>query len=126
MKLSVCLLIRNSWENFMRLNTYVCLAVALAIPSLAHAGQVYGTIVMDGKAVGGASIEITCGSEAAVKGTTAADGAYRINVPQQGQCTLALPGHAGKPSLMVFSSPNPALYNLELVKAGDGYELKRR
>jgi len=27
---------------------------------------------------------------------------------------------------MVFSSPNPALYNFELVKAGSGYELKRR
>ena len=55
---------------------------------------------------------------AAVKATTAADGAYRINVPQQGQCTLALPDQAGKPSAMVFSSPNPALYNFELVKAG--------
>ena len=111
----------------MRWITYVCLAVALAIPSVVHAGQVYGTIVMDGKGVGGANVEITCGSDAAVKGTTAADGAYRINVPQQGQCTLVLPDHAGKPSAMVFSSPNPALYNFELTKGGNGnYELKRR
>jgi len=27
---------------------------------------------------------------------------------------------------MVFSTPNPALFNFELVKAGNGYELKRR
>jgi hypothetical protein len=47
-------------------------------------------------------------------------------VPKDGQCTLALPDQAGKPSAMVFSSPNPALYNFELVKAGNGYELKRR
>jgi|SRR5688572_25765830 len=114
------------WENFMRAITYVCLAIALAIPSVAHAGQVYGTIVMDGKGVGGTNVEISCGSEAAVKGTTAADGAYRINVPQQGQCTLVLTDQAGKPSAMVFSSPNPALYNFELVKAGNGFELKRR
>jgi hypothetical protein len=107
--------------------TYLCLAVALAVPSVAHAGQVYGTIVLDGKGVGGASVEITCGSAAAATGTTAADGGYRINVPAQGQCTLVLPGHAGKPSAMIFSSPNPSLYNFELVKGGDGnYELRRR
>ena len=110
----------------MRLITFICLAAAVAIPSVVHAGQVYGTIVMDGKAVGGTNVEITCGSDPASKGTTAADGAYRINVPQQGQCTLVLPDQAGKPSAMVFSSPNPALYNFELVKAGNGYELKRR
>jgi hypothetical protein len=109
----------------MRLVKFAALAIALAIPSIAHAGQVYGTIVLNGKGVGGANVEITCG-DAAVKGTTAADGAYRINVPQQGQCTLVLPDQAGKPSAMVFSSPNPALYNFELVKTGNGYELKRR
>ena len=111
----------------MRPITYICLAVIVAIPSIVHAGQVYGTIVMDGKGVGGANVEISCGSDPAGKGTTAADGAYRINVPQQGQCTLVLSGHAGKPSAGVFSSPNPALYNFELVKGGDGnYQLKRR
>ena len=111
----------------MRPITYVCLVIALAVPSVAHAGQVYGTIVMDGKGVGGANLEITCASDPAAKGTTAADGAYRINVPSQGQCTIVLPGHAGKPSAMVFSSPNPALYNFELVKGGDGnFALKRR
>src|SRR4029079_10408883 len=110
----------------MRAITYVCLAVALSIPSLANVGQVYGTIVLDGKGLGGANVEITCGSDPAVKGTTAGDGAYRINVPQQGQCTLVLPDQAGKPSAMVFSTPNPALFNFELVKAGNGYELKRR
>ena len=88
----------------MRAITYVCLALAMAIPSVVYAGQVYGTIVMDGKGVGGANVEISCGSDPAVKATTAADGAYRINVPQQGQCTLVLPDQAGKPSAMVFSS----------------------
>ena len=110
----------------MRAIRYVCLALTMAIPSVVYAGQVYGTIVMDGKGLGGANVEITCGSDPAVKATTAADGAYRINVPKDGQCTLVLPDQAGKPSAMVFSSPNPALYNFELVKAGNGYELKRR
>src|SRR5262245_26579819 len=112
---------------FMRPMKYVALVVALLFPAVAYAGQVYGTIVLDGKGVSGAAVEITCGSNPAVTGTTAADGAYRMNVPQEGQCTIVLPGHAGKPSAMVFSSPNPALYNFELVKGGDGnYQLKRR
>ena len=67
-----------------------------------------------------ANIEIKCGSADAVTGATAADGAYRINVAQQGQCTLTLPGYAGRPSASIFSSPNPALYNFDLVKLGDG------
>ena len=33
----------------------------------------------------------------------------------------------GRPSTAIFSSPNPALYNFDLVKLGDGkYELRRR
>lgn len=109
----------------MRALKYLCAAGLLLIPAVAFAGQVYGTIVMDGKAVGGASIEIVCGSDAPATGTTGADGSYRINVPQQGQCTLTLPSH-GKASAMIFSSPNPSAFNFELVKAGDKYELKRK
>jgi hypothetical protein len=72
-------------------------------------------------------VEIQCGQEAAVSGATAADGAYRINVPQQGQCSLSLPSFEGRPTASVFSSPNPSLFNFELAKGGDGkYELKRR
>ena len=107
-----------------------CLAlvlVALFAPVVLNAGQIYGTIVSDGQPLKGASIEIQCGKEAAVTGTTGGDGAYRINVPQEGQCTLALPSVEGRPSATVFSSPNPASYNFELAKLGDGkYELRRR
>jgi len=103
-----------------------CFAIALLVPAVVYGGQVYGTIVMEGQGVKSAALEIQCGKEEPVKGTTAADGSYRINVPQQGQCTLVLPDQAGKPSAMVFSTPNPALFNFELVKAGNGYELKRR
>ena len=77
--------------------------------------------------VASANIEIKCGSADAATGATAADGAYRINVAQQGQCTLTLPSYAGRPSASIFSSPNPALYNFDLVKLGDGkFELRRR
>ena len=99
----------------------------LVLPAVADAGQIYGTIILGGQGVKGAPIEIQCGKEAAVTGTTAADGSYRINVSQQGQCTLTLTSYEGRPSAAVFSGPNPAAFNYELVKLSDGkYELKRR
>ena len=105
------------------LKVFVAIGV-LFVPAALYAGQVYGSIVMDGKGVGGASIEIQCGADATT-GTTGADGSYRINVPQQGQCTFSLPSH-GKASAMIFSGPNPSAFNFELVKSGDKFELKRR
>jgi hypothetical protein len=108
----------------MRLLKAVFVVAALLVPAASYAGQVYGTIVMDGKGVGGANIEIQCGADATT-GTTGADGSYRINVPQQGQCTFTLPSH-GKASTMIFSGPNPSAFNFELVKTGDKFELKRR
>ncbi|MGE0407189.1 MAG: hypothetical protein AB7O65_12905 [Candidatus Korobacteraceae bacterium] len=99
----------------------------LFAPAFLYAGQIYGRIVSDGKGLKAAKIEVQCGQATAVTGTTAADGAYRINVPQQGQCTLGLPEQAGHPTASIFSSPNPALYDFELVKASDGkMELKRK
>jgi len=111
----------------MRSMKWVCAMLALFGTAVLDAGQVYGTIVAEGKGVASANVEIKCGNADAVTGATAADGAYRINVSQQGQCTLTLPSYMGRPSANVFSSPNPALYNFELVKLADGkYELRRR
>ena len=105
----------------------LCLALVLFAHAVLYAGQIYGTIVSGGQPVKAASIEIQCGKDAAVTGSTAGDGAYRINVPQDGQCTFALPTFEGRPSATVFSSPNPASYNFELAKLADGkYELRRR
>jgi hypothetical protein len=111
----------------MRSMKCVCVMLALFGTAVLDAGQIYGTIVSEGKGVQSANVEIKCGEADPVTGATAADGAYRINVSQQGQCTLTLSGFAGRPSAAIFSSPNPALYNFELVKLGDGkFELRRR
>lgn len=100
---------------------------ALLFSAVVSAGQIYGTIVLDGQGLKSAAIEIQCGKDAAITGTTAADGSYRINVSPQGQCTLTLPGYEGRPSAAIFSGPNPAAYNYELVKLANGkFELKRR
>src|SRR4026208_582612 len=98
----------------------LCLALALFVPAVLYAGQIYGTIVSDGQPVKGAAIEIQCGKEAAVTGSTAGDGAFRINVPHEGQCTFALPTFAGRPSATVFSTPHPAPHNLAPAQAGGG------
>jgi hypothetical protein len=109
------------------LNAGLCLVFALSASAVLTAGQIYGTIVADGQPLKETDIEIKCGDDAPLKGKTAADGAYRINVPQQGQCSLTLSTHAGKPSASIFSTPNPALYNFEVVKTAEGkFELRRR
>jgi hypothetical protein len=102
------------------------LMIAVLCPAIAYAGQIYGSIIFHGAALANAAVEINC-QGAMSSGATAADGAYRINVPQQGQCALTLPAHAGRPTATIFSSPNPSLYNFELVQLPNGYyELRRR
>lgn len=103
-----------------------CLGIILLLPTLLNAGQIYGSLTSSGSGISGAGIEINCGGPVA-RGSTSTDGSYRINVPQQGQCTLMLPGYPGAPSVVVFSYPNPSQYDLELVKLSDGrYELRKR
>ena len=105
----------------------LCLAFALSAAAVLSAGQVYGTIVADGQPIKDTDIEIKCGDEAPSKGKTAADGPYRINVTPQGQCSLTLPTYTDKPSALIFSTPNPALYNFTVVKDADGkFALRRR
>ena len=111
----------------MKLLRTTFLIFALLVPVIVSAGQIYGTIIFGGQGLKSVAIEIQCGKDDPVKGTTAADGSYRINVPQQGQCTLTLPSYGGSPSAAIFSGPNPAAYNYELVKGANGkFELKRR
>ena len=109
------------------LKTALCFALAFSLSAVLSAGQIYGTIVAENQPVKDTDIEIKCGEDPPLKGKTAADGAYRLNVTQQGPCTLTLPTYEGKPSATVFSTPNPALYNFTIVKLADGkFELKRR
>jgi hypothetical protein len=99
----------------MRLVLY-CLVLFLCVclPVALHAGQIYGFIVQqNGSPLASAPIELNCGGQP-IRGTTAADGTYRINVPQQGPCKLVLPNHGGA-SANIVSYPNPSQYNFQLV-----------
>ena len=89
------------------------------LPSLLHAGQIFGSISSSGKPVPNSPIEINCGG-AVTRGATTGDGSYRISVPQQGQCTLTLPQYGA--SAILVSYPNPSQYDFLLV----GKQLQRR
>ena len=110
----------------MRPFRYSCPAIALLFPAALYAGQIYGSVTSGGRGVANAVVRVNCrGAE--TPGVTASDGSYRVNVTQEGQCTLTLPGYAGPPSAAIFSTPNPSAYNFELIRRSDGnYELRRR
>jgi hypothetical protein len=108
----------------MRRLTYAILAILL-VPSVLHAGQVYGTVTANRRAIANTPIEIRCGTAVTV-GNTSADGSYRINVRQQGQCTLTLSRYSGQPSAIVFSYPKPTQYDFEIVNTNGRYQLRRR
>ena len=102
------------------------LGIALLIPAVLHAGQIYGSVILSGRGVGNATIEINCGG-AITRGATAGDGSYRINVPQQGQCAFTLPSYGGRPSAVVFSYRDPSQYDFELVAVtGGAFQLRKR
>jgi hypothetical protein len=115
-------------EDFMKpITAGLCFAFIVCLSGVVSAGSIYGTIVAENQPVKDTDIEIKCGEDAPVKAKTAADGAYRISVPKEGQCSLTLPAYPGKPSATIFSTPNPTLYNFAVVKNAEGkFELKRR
>lgn len=111
----------------MRQLKWIGLGTIVFLPSLLHAGQIYGFIASANRA----HIQVYCPGDPngrpSGEGFTATDGSYRINVTRNGQCTLTLPDFNGRPSAMVFSYPNPAGYDFQLNRRPDGtFELKRR
>ena len=86
----------------------------VSIPSLASAGEVYGTIKEGGKPVkDGLKVELACGAKP-VAGETDKFGAYRLFVPEEGKCTLTLRIGDESPSVTVHSFADSARYNLAL------------
>jgi hypothetical protein len=97
----------------------------LLVPAAAPAGPIYGTILFNDAALKGAAIVVACGDQM-VKGATLDDGSYRVTVPE-GRCTLTVTSDRfGKASAAVVSSSSAARYSFNVVKGGDGYELRRQ
>ena len=104
----------------------VLLSVLLltAVPAIAAAGEVYGTIKEGGKPVkAGLKVELACGGKT-VAGATDQFGAYRLFASEEGRCTLTLTIDSERPSIEVRSFPDSARYNLVLERKDGKYTLR--
>jgi hypothetical protein len=102
-------------------------AIVAVVPAFLGAGPIYGVIVFNSKALGGASISITCAGAQPATGTTLDDGSYRVTVPQPGRCTFTVTSGSfpGPVHTDIVSSQDAAQYNFAVVAGNGGYELRR-
>ena len=98
--------------------------LALVLTSPAYAGQIYGSLKEDGRAVANATFEVSC-PQGSIRGVTDGYGAYSINVGR-GKCTFRLYHRNQQPSLEVFSSDSPLRYDFDVVNNNGTLGLVRR
>ena len=89
-------------------------------------GQIFGTVTEGGKAIAaGSEVVVECGGEQA-KGATDNFGAYRINAPKTGRCTLTLTYKGQKPTVTLASLAEPVSADFDLQVKDGKYTLVRR
>lgn len=101
------------------------LCILMLLPALTFAGEIFGTLKKDGKAMVKQEVQIL--QQGVVIGTAVTDekGYYSITIKQVGKCTLQLTGFEGA-KLDIFSTNNSSEYTLSLIKTGDVWELKKQ
>jgi hypothetical protein len=95
-------------------------------PALLPAGPIFGSIFFKNAALRGATVQVSCGGRVVASGSTVDDGSYRINVPNEGRCTLSVSGNGIGASTEVVSSSGAARYNFVVVGDNGKYELRRQ
>jgi hypothetical protein len=91
------------------------------------AGQIYGTLRVNGNGVSGATVRVTCAGETTPPATSEPDGSYRIYVASTGRCTFQVNYAQRTGDIEIFSSDNPIKYDFELAPAAPGrYTLNRK
>ena len=94
--------------------------------SAASAGNVYGTVTENGKAVAqGVKLEVTCAGNK-YDAQTDASGAFKMFVKDQGKCSLTVAYQGQSPSIDINSFEGSVQYDLVLEKQGPQYTLKRK
>src|SRR5262249_52611730 len=108
----------------MRIGMFLFLALLFGSPSRAYAGNIYGSLWLDGKPVQGAQIQITCPNPHPTQ--TDSSGSYRVFVPEKGRCVFHVDyaGHSGQAE--VASYDNPVKYDFDLVLQQGNYELRSK
>ena len=102
------------------------LAVLLALPTLAAAGEVYGKITSGGAAVGeGTEVAAKCGAKAYPAVKTDKTGSFHLVVDETGKCTLTVTQKGLSASLEVVSYDDGAQADIVL-ESKDGKLTARR
>ena len=102
----------------------ILMLLLFVLPSLTFAGEIFGTIKKDGKAVAKQEIKITQNGTVLGKATTDDNGYFSITVRPVGKVNIEVTGYDGA-VLEAFSTNTSSDYNLVLVKAGDKWQLKK-
>jgi hypothetical protein len=102
------------------------LALLLALPSLATAGEIYGKITSGGAAVGeGTEVSAKCGAKAYPAVKTDKTGSFHLVVSETGKCTLTVTQKGQSASIDVVSYDEGAQADVVL-EAKDGKLTARR
>jgi hypothetical protein len=94
----------------------------LAVP--AFAGNIYGSLWIDGHPAAGAQVQIRC--TAAHGAQTDGNGGYSVFVPENRRCTFHVDFGGRSGEVQVASYANPVKYDFNLVLEGDHYALQSR
>jgi hypothetical protein len=102
------------------------LALLLALPTLASAGEVYGKITSGGAAVGeGVEVAAKCGAKTYPAVKTDKSGSFHLVVAEKGKCTLTVTQNGQSASLDVVSYDEGAQADVVL-ETKDGKLTARR
>ena len=104
------------------------LIFVLLFPSLGLAGEIFGTLTMNGRPQKGVKIEVTESNRQNIIDQAATDrfGRYRLYVKKTGPVKLKAFFQKAPYSLNIMSYEKSARYNLKLIKIHNRYELQRR
>jgi hypothetical protein len=104
------------------------IALGLLLPLSASAGQIYGSLKENQRAVARTAFTVNCEGQKPVNGSTDSYGAYNIYVGK-GKCTFKLTSYQKQsPEFKwIYSSDSSIRYDFDLVKLPSGtYTLRRR
>lgn len=99
------------------------LCLAISVPTIA--GEIYGTLRMDDKPLGGVVVEVRTETKTH-QATTNADGSYRLYIEMPGKATLLLQYNKQTLSREIWSYDNSARYDLLIQNHNGTYVLIRK
>jgi hypothetical protein len=106
--------------------TALCLLLIFLAVSVGLAGEIFGTIKVDGKVVPkGVKVDITTPVKT-YSGETDTYGSYRLYVAEKGKCSLTVHFAQKAPSIQIFSYPKSTRYDFTIEKKDTVYTLKRK